>query len=136
TTECHGGLNGGRLLLANRWRRTDRGMYTNFHILNTFETSDGLPMIDADEPRLSAMLQMGLPRETALWPHPEVVGWRPAFRSEEDRWFTRTVDWIEGLYQPRPSYTLDYVLPGDRPRAELRGEAGGVTDRRQPGDPE
>ncbi|GAB4554356.1 MAG: hypothetical protein Tsb0013_16960 [Phycisphaerales bacterium] len=132
TTDCHGGLNGGRFLISNRWRRTERGMYTNFHILNTFETSDGLPMIDAEEPRLSALLQMGLPRETALWPHPEVLGWRPTFRSEEDRWFVRTVEWISGLYTPRPTYELDYVLPGDRPRDELRGlsTGGGVPSSR------
>lgn len=123
TTDCHGGLSGGRFILSNRWRRTERGVYTNFYILNAFETSDGLPMIDAEEPQLSAMLQMGLPRDLALWPHPEVVGWRPTFRSEEDRWFQRTVEWIEGLYQPRPEHTIDYVLPGDRPRDELQAPA-------------
>lgn len=121
TTDCHGGLSGGSFLISNRWRRTEKGVYTNFYILSQTETSDGLPMIDASEPRFSAMLQMGLPRETALWPHPEVVGWRPAFRSEEDRWFTRTVEWIETLYRPRPEYDLDYVVPADRPRDELRG---------------
>lgn len=122
TTECHGGLDGGRFLLTNRFRRTERAVYTNFHILNTFVTSDGLPMIDAEEPRLSAVLQMGLPQEDALWPHPEVVGWRPVFRSEEDERFQRAVTWIEGLFMPRPVYELEYVLPGDRPREELRGE--------------
>ena len=121
STDCHGGLDGGRFLISNRWRRTERGVYTNFHILENFETSDGLPMIDQEQPEFSAMLQMGLPRETALWPHPEVLGWRPTFRDEEDRWFLRTVEWIEGLYKPRPEYDLGYVLPGERPRDELRG---------------
>ncbi len=123
TTECHGGLNGGQFLLTNRFRRTERAVYTNFYILNQFETSDGLPMIDAEEPRLSVLLQMGLPQEDALWPHPEVIGWRPVFRSEEDERFQRAAAWIDGLYTPRPEYELDYLLPGDRPRAELRGEA-------------
>ncbi len=123
STDCHGGLNGGQFLISNRWRRTERGVYTNFYILSSYETADGLPMIDPGEPRLSAMLQMGLPQEIALWPHPDVIGWRPTFRSEEDRWFVRSVDWIDSLYKPRPEYDLGYVLPGERPRNELRGDA-------------
>ena len=67
---------------------------------------------------------MALSRSASLTPHPDVGrgpgsrGWRPVFRSTEDRRFQQAVDWIRSMYRPRPDYPIDYQPPlpaGARP---------------------
>jgi len=117
TARCHGGEQAGRLWLNTRKRNTEATVYTNFLILDRFRLTDGKPLIDYDQPALSPLLQMALPREKSAFPHPEVVaegraeGWRPVIRSIDDRRFVQAVEWIQSMYRPRPDYPIDYDPP-------------------------
>lgn len=113
TTRCHGGSAAGRLLLTNRRPNADASVYTNFLILDRFKTSDGRPLINWGEPEKSVLLQMGLPRDDALTPHPEVKHWSPVFRSREERRFLQAVEWMKMMYRPRPEYPVEYAAPGE-----------------------
>jgi hypothetical protein len=125
TNACHGGAEAGRFILPTRAPGTDPTVYTAFWIVNQFRLADGRPLINVEQPAQSALLQMGLPREQSAIPHPPVLragpggggggggggqrdAFRPVFRSEEDPRFQAAVDWIQSLYMPRPSYTLEY----------------------------
>lgn len=111
TTRCHGGRDAGRLLLTNRKPGSNEAAYTNLLILERFTLDTGEPLINYDQPELSPLLQMGLPRDDTAFPHPEVYGWRPVFRSRDDRAFRLTVEWIESMYRPRPDYPIEYEPP-------------------------
>lgn len=113
TTRCHGGSASGRLRLTNFRPHSDEAVYTNFLILERFVTKDGKRLIDYAEPEKSVLLQMGLPRDDSLHPHPVVDGWRPVFRSRDARRFRDAVDWIRAMYRPRPEYPIDYTPPGE-----------------------
>jgi hypothetical protein len=108
TTRCHGGSAAGRLLLTNRRPNADQSVYTNFLIIDRFQTAEGRPLINWAEPERSVLLQMGLPRDDALTPHPEVKGWSPVFRSRDDRRFGQAVEWMKMMYRPRPEYGVEY----------------------------
>ncbi len=113
TTRCHGGYEGGELLLVNRRPASEPATYTNFLILERYESSLGLPMIDYEQPERSLLLQMGLPYDDALYAHPRVRGWSPVFESRESRSFQLALDWIDGMYRPRPAngYPIEYKPP-------------------------
>lgn len=111
TTKCHGGTEAGRLRLIRTTSNTPPVYYTNMWILEHYRTDDGLPLINFQDPAESVLLKMALPRMETDTPHPEVLGWRPVFRSAEDRNFRRTVDWIESMWTPRPDYDIDYDPP-------------------------
>ncbi len=117
SARCHGGEHAGRLWLQNKHVNSDATAYTNFLILDRFRLPDGTPLINWDEPARSPMLQMALARNSSITPHPEVGrsagarGWRPVFRSTEDRRYEQAVAWIESMYRPRPDYRIDYVPP-------------------------
>lgn len=115
TTECHGGLDAGRLVLANQRTTADPALYTNFLILSLFKTQRGQPLINWDVPERSPLVQLGLPREQSLFPHPEVPrgiaqvdAWKPAFRKRADPMFAATIDWIKAMHKPRSDYAIDY----------------------------
>ena len=112
TNRCHGGEDARELILFNRKPTASRSVYTNFLILERYRTDDGRPLIDYQAPDRSMLLQMGLPREDAITPHPDVVGWTPVFRSRDSRAFQRAVRWIQLMYRPRPDYPIDYTPPG------------------------
>lgn len=119
TNHCHGGTEAGRLQLYNGRSNTDPTVYTNFLILDRFRMADGRPLIDYEEPAKSPLLQLGLPRENSLFPHPVVPGaesradlWKPVFKSTEDRTYIEAVDWIKMMYRPRPEYPIQYTPPG------------------------
>ncbi len=127
SARCHGGENAGRLWLQNKNINSDATTYTNFLILDRFRLPDGTPMINWDEPARSPLLQMALPRNSSLTPHPDVGrgpgsrGWRQVFRTTEDRRFAQAVAWIDSMYRPRPNYQIDYTPPvpsGARERGE------------------
>jgi len=144
TTQCHGGLEAGRLILENRAPNSDAAVYTNMLILQRFRTTlspkagkaeapgavpantnaptDGVPLINWDNPELSPLLHAGLPRADSLFPHPVVrrraqdgAGtrindlWRPEFRTAGDKMFVRSVDWMRSMYRPRPEYPVQYT---------------------------
>ena len=129
TTRCHGGTASGRLRLTNRRPSSDEAVYTNFLILERFLTKDGKKLINYAEPEKSVLLQMGLPREDSLYPHPVVEGWKPAFRSREARRFREAVEWIRAMYRPRPDYPIRYTPPGE---AESDWIPGGQDSEPQP----
>lgn len=117
TTNCHGGQEAGRLWLYNRKPSSDATVYTNFLILDRFRMSDGKALIDYNDPANSPLLQMGLPREDSLYPHPRVErmnlgrDWRHVFGSSDDRKFMDAVAWMNSLYRPRPEYPVIYKPP-------------------------
>lgn len=117
TTQCHGGEDAGRLLLASRLTTSDALEYTNFFILDQFRLADGSPLIDYARPERSPLLQMGLPLDLSLNRHPEVANfkgkslWRPVFSSPDDPRFRDAVAWIESMYKPRPTYPVAYTAP-------------------------
>jgi hypothetical protein len=121
SNRCHGGEEAGRLWIQTRRPNSDASVYTNFLVLDRFRLADGTPLINYDEPARSPLLQMGLPREDSLYPHPEVGatrasrGWRPIFRSTSDRDFVRGVEWVRSMYRPRPDYPIDFEPPSPRP---------------------
>lgn len=123
TSQCHGGAEAGRLQLATERINSDRTVYTNFLILDRFrladptgERPDGIPLIDWERPERSPLLQMGLPADVSLHPHPTLVGrqaarFRPVFRSMDDGPYRAAVAWLEGMYRPRPEYPVAYEPP-------------------------
>lgn len=128
TTQCHGGLEAGRLVLSNHSPNSDPSVYTNLLILERFRTGInadtpapgepyGRPLINWDQPERSPLLHVGLPRGDSLFPHPRVPrpdnpasdAWKPEFRSTEDRLFRKAVEWIRAMYRPRPEYPISYA---------------------------
>lgn len=120
TTRCHGGSQSGRLKLYNRRPAAEESVYTNFLIIDRFQTEDGQHLINYEQPERSLLLQYALNRADASSPHPVVDGWEPAFRSRESRRFKQAVEWINMLYRPRPTYPVTYTPPGE---AEAKGAA-------------
>ncbi len=114
TTRCHGGSQAGRLQLTNYRPTSDASVYTNFLILERFVTKDGQRLINYEEPEKSVLLQMSLPRDDSSAPHPDVPGWRPAFRNRNERRFEQAVEWIRSMYRPRPEFPIEYSPPGER----------------------
>jgi hypothetical protein len=118
TTRCHGGEKAGRLYLSTTRVNTDETAYTNFLIVDRYRTDSGIGLINYEEPVRSPLLQAGLPRKDALYPHPEVPGpngrgdlWRPVFRSTRDTGYEQAVEWIQSMYRPRPEYPVEYTPP-------------------------
>ncbi|MFZ4575463.1 MAG: hypothetical protein ACOYN0_13780 [Phycisphaerales bacterium] len=125
TTECHGGTDAGRFQLYNRSTNSDATSYTNFYILDRFRSDEGLPLLDFQNPAQSPLLHFALPREDALFKHPELSrerrnNYRPPFRSQDDDRYKATVEWIRSLYQPRPEYPITYkpIAPFVAPSAK------------------
>ncbi len=110
TNQCHGGLEAGRFFLFNKQSHTANTVYTNLLILER-TSLHGEPFLNYDRPERSPLLQLGLPQERSIYPHPEVEGWRPTFRDQSDPQFTRAVDWMRSMYTPRPDYPIDYQPP-------------------------
>ncbi|MFI4896468.1 MAG: hypothetical protein ACIARR_01440 [Phycisphaerales bacterium JB059] len=135
SARCHGGEHAGRLWLQNKHVNSDATAYTNFLILDRFRLPDGTPLIDWDDPARSPLLQMALSRSASLTPHPDVGrgpgsrGWRPVFRSTEDRRFQLAVEWIRSMYRPRPEYPIDYQPPLPSGVEPLDGEPAPPVER-------
>ncbi len=122
TARCHGGQEAGRLWLWSTQGNSNRTVYSNFLVLERFQLEDGTPLIDYNSPARSPLLQMGLPREDSLFPHPPLPGldgtprgWRPVFDRVEDRKFRQAVEWINAMYRPRPDYPVDFQPPNPKP---------------------
>jgi hypothetical protein len=120
TDRCHGGADAGRLQLETRRSGTDASVYTNLLILDRFKLKDGTPLINYEDPKRSPLLQMGLPRDSSLYPHPLVAGqgrgagYKTFFHSTDDTRFVQAVQWISAMYHPRPQYPIDYTPPGGK----------------------
>lgn len=108
TTRCHGGNAAGRLRLLNQAPHSEATVYTNFVLLDQFDTRLPVPMIDYTNPSGSLLLQMAMPRGDVLYPHPEVPGWRPVFMNDRTPQYRAAVRWMRMMYQPRPEYPFKY----------------------------
>jgi len=111
TTRCHGGTEAGRFRLVRSTASDPEVYYTNMYIIEHYRTDEGFPLLDFQNPADSLLLKMCLPRRETDVAHPLVRGWRPVFRSEDDRNYRRAVDWIDALWTPRPDYEIDYDPP-------------------------
>ncbi|MEM0983014.1 MAG: hypothetical protein AAGI17_03585 [Planctomycetota bacterium] len=135
SAECHGGQQAGRLWLRRRQVNSDATVYTNFFILDKFKLRDGSPLIDYEDPEQSPLLQMAMRPTVSSRQHPQLgVGpgrnYRPLFDGPRDASFRRAVEWIRGMYQPRPDYAIRYEPPVpasllvDENRTQKPGEPG------------
>ena len=111
TTQCHGGLEAQGLFLYNRDPRTERAALTNYLILERSTLPDGRPLLDYENPERSPLLQMALPRHIAAFPHPDVRGWRPVFRTPDIRRFRQAIEWLDSMRRPRAEAPIDFVPP-------------------------
>lgn len=125
TALCHGGTEAGRLQLARSASMEPEVYYTNMYILERYRTNEGLPLLDFQQPAESYLLHMGLPRRETKTPHPQVRGWRPVFRSQDDRNYRRAADWIDALWTPRPDYGISYDPPTAMEPAAPEADDGG-----------
>ncbi len=128
TTRCHGGEQAGKLFLYNRSPTAERSALTNLIILEKFSLGPDRPLIDYANPAHSPLLQMGLARHESVMPHPDVKGWRPVFRSVEDRRYQQAVEWIRSMHRPRPEYPIEY----DPPQPSASGAKNKNTEPDQP----
>lgn len=137
TNDCHGGTDAGRLWLNSRLPNSDATVYTNFLILDRTRVraakgdhkGDLVPMIDYANPEQSPLLQLALPPEESLFPHPTPnrpgkQPYRPLFRNSEDARFQRAMEWIRSMYVPRPDYQINYSPPTP-PQAPVARQDGG-----------
>ncbi len=118
SAECHGSAHGKgarRLRLYNARSQADELYFTNFLLLDAFESSRGR-MIDRAHPARSLLLKFSLPADDARAAHPVPI--EPMFGSTDDRRYELIDEWIRMLVHPHPQYALDDPLPGrsDRPR--------------------
>ena len=111
SSQCHGGDGAGRLRLYNRRASSEAAYFTNFLLLERFRLSDGTPIINYKQPERSPLIQLGLPRQDSLKPHPEARGWAPTFKSMNDKRIGQTLDWIRSMYMPRPEHPVEYTPP-------------------------
>ncbi|MBX3355935.1 MAG: hypothetical protein KF724_09580 [Phycisphaeraceae bacterium] len=109
TSQCHGGIDAGRFFLHRQDSRTDRVRYTNLLILLRSKLDH--PLVDFEDPESSLIIQYGMPRAEARYPHPDVKGWRPVFTGTAKALKGDTMQWIRGMYSPRPEYPVDYEPP-------------------------
>lgn len=101
--------------------------------------SAGQSLISYARPETSPLLQLGLPRDDSASPHPEVDGWRPVFRSRDDRRFLQAVEWLRSMHRPRPEIPIQYEPPtwadiekardSSEPQADEPGEQEPAPDR-------
>jgi len=108
---CHGSAKGqGGLKLWNVTGRNDNVDYTNFLILDSFQTKSGLQVIQRDDPEDSLLLQYGLPDSQAKHRHPKEKS--PAFASKTLPLYEQTLKWIKSLKgPPPPEYGLKNLPP-------------------------
>jgi len=124
--EMHGGF---RLLTAPSSVPSDeialRVNYSNFILLDSFETDNGLMLIDRDRPEESLLLEFGLPKDVARFEHPDVAGMAVGqmYSGKDDPNYVRMLAWIRSLVGPvHPVYGISYQpLIGKPSDLEQRG---------------
>lgn len=125
TSRCHGGVDAGRFILHTRDWKSVRVRYTNLLVLER-TTLDGRPLIDFDEPSMSLLYQMALPRTEARLPHPTVRGWEPVFTPGRRALAEDFLLWARDMRMPRPVYPIEYEPPRLR---ETKAVGSGGNDR-------
>lgn len=136
TSDCHGGVEAGRLWLASRAPAGEPATYTNFLILDRFRLADGTPLINYDKPADSPLLQYALPETETSTPHPRTDPdrpWRGVIKDPTEARFRDAVEWIRAMYTPRPDYPIDFPPPDPvKAKEDLAREA----DSAEPAPPE
>ena len=105
TNACHGNPEVGGI---NLWRIQPNGektVYTNFFSLQS-ATVGNQDVINRQVSGRSLLLQYGLDRSVATWPHPEVPGWRAKFQNKQDKLLQFIERWIDSLWTPTPDYGI------------------------------
>lgn len=110
TSECHGGADAKKIFLFRNDPTSDKTVYTNYFILNSYKDAGGY-MIDRDMPDRSYLLQYSLPLDVAKTPHPKVKGWQPAIRAGDAGRADALIKWVESLGKLRVDYPVDYHPP-------------------------
>lgn len=110
TARCHGGVQAGAFFLYTGNAKDSRIRYTNLMTLLTFQV-DGKPLVNFENPGDSLLIQYAMPRNQTRYPHPDIKGWQPVFTQSTPQLMTDTLEWIRGMYQPRPTYPVDYKPP-------------------------
>lgn len=135
--QCHGGENAGEFFLFNKPPfNADRNVYTNFFILRDYQ-NNGQYMLDVEDPFDSLLIQYGLLREDAKYPHPEVRGMRPFFRNTDTRQIEQIARWIYELGPTQePPYLagetrIDYTPPSVE-KAPEASDAATAAEAEQP----
>lgn len=111
TSQCHGGVDAGRFFLHRRRAESPQVRYTNLLLLERTKIPGRPPLIDWERPRDSLIVQYGMPRAEARYPHPDVKGWKPVFAHSNRRLIEDFVEWVESMYQPRPEYPVELSPP-------------------------
>lgn len=109
TSQCHGGIDAGRFFLHRRNSKDERVRYTNLLILLRSKLDQ--PLVDFEDPESSLIVQYGMPRDEARYPHPDVKGWKPIFTGSARALRADVLQWIRSMYKPRPEYPVDYEPP-------------------------
>lgn len=132
SSACHGGEAGGRFRLKNTEPNVEATYYTNLLIIDRFKMSDGRPLINYAKPEESPILHLAMDRAKSLSAHPQVPGiagegdaWRPFFRNTDDRRYQQALQWIQGMYMPRPDYGIDYTPPTPSEPSPMPGDNAG-----------
>lgn len=121
---CHGGDPSAGDFFLYRDATTTPVWYTNFFILQLYRMKVDSQstvwgkgpverrMIDRTHPAQSVLIQYALPRAVAELPHPQVLGWRPLFTSEQDPACQDILRWIgQSLLPLDPDYGIQFALP-------------------------
>jgi hypothetical protein len=114
TAACHGGGAGSDRFSLHPKADREGEAYANFITLNNYrykpKKGPEASMIDRNRPEDSLLVQFGLPPDMAAMPHPDVEGWRPAFRTRNDPKLRTIVHWISDSLRPLQD---DYGVPFD-----------------------
>ncbi len=138
TNQCHGGTGAASrdffLFRNNPWE--DATAYSNFFILHAYQ-KDMNRMIDRARPEESLLIQYGLPRRDAKYPHPDKGNWRPhpaltgpaSIRPLLVNWIGTQL--LPEKMLPESTYPITYTLP----KVEQPKEQPGATPLPSPPSP-
>jgi len=114
TAACHGGGAGSDRFTLHPKADHEGEAYANFITLSNYrykpKKGPEASMIDRNRPEDSLLVQFALPPDMANMPHPDVEGWRPAFRTRNDPKLRTLVHWISDALRPLQD---DYGVPFD-----------------------
>lgn len=134
TAACHGGGAGSERFTLYPRAEQDGEAYANFITLHKYqyksEKGDEAAMIDRNRPEDSLLVQFGLVPNAANIPHPEVEGFRPLFRTQNDPKLKTLVRWMTDYMTPMRD---DYGVPFDE--AEDKAAPAAATESQPPAAP-
>ncbi|HEX3356646.1 MAG TPA: hypothetical protein VHS31_06650 [Tepidisphaeraceae bacterium] len=122
-SNCHGGPNGGSLILYNP-ADNEAKSYTNLYILSRYKmkldnaknagtfVSSMHKMINRGEGVQSILAQLSLPPQISALYHPSVPGYKGIFNNALDPRFRQIVEWMDhSLKQDEPDYGIKFDPP-------------------------